>query len=154
MHVLGINAYHGDASAALFSDGQLVIAVEEERLNRIKHWAGMPLESVRVCLDGLDPRQIQHVGISRDPKAHFSKKLLRVATTPQLWRQIRGRAANSIKVTQFADDLAPSGIAFGAGTKFHKVEHHRSHMASAFFASPFEEAAIVSVDGFGDFSKA
>ena len=64
--VLGLNAYHGDASAALVCDGELVAAVEEERFNRIKHWAGFPAESVRYCLEAgnLKPRDLDHVAIS------------------------------------------------------------------------------------------
>ena len=71
MNILGINAYHGDASAAIVVDGQLVAAVEEERYNRIKHWAGFPAQSIRYCLEtaGIDPREVDHVGISFNPCA-------------------------------------------------------------------------------------
>src|SRR4051794_31948774 len=77
MNILGINAYHGDASAALVRDGQLVAAVEEERFNRIKHWAGFPAESIRWCLReaNLTPQDIDHVAISFDPRANFFKRL-------------------------------------------------------------------------------
>jgi carbamoyltransferase len=69
MVILGINAYHGDASAALVVDGQLVAAVEEERFNRIKHCAGFPADSIRYCLKaaGIGLEDIDHIGISRDP---------------------------------------------------------------------------------------
>jgi len=76
LNILGINAFHGDASAALLRDGQLVAAVEEERLNRIKHWAGLPLLAAKACLQGVQP---DHIAISRDPKAHLWDKLLRAA---------------------------------------------------------------------------
>ena len=65
MKILGLNAFHGDASAALLRDGQLVSALEEERLNRIKHWAGLPMLAAKACLDGAQP---DHIAISRDPK--------------------------------------------------------------------------------------
>src|SRR5947209_770318 len=82
MIILGINAYHGDASAALVRDGQLVAAVEEERFNRFKHCAGFPVESVRYCLKaaGVSVENINHIGISRDPSAHLHKKVLYAAT--------------------------------------------------------------------------
>ena len=78
MYILGINAYHGDAAAAIIHDGELVAAVEEERFNRIKHCAGFPTESVRYCLKAADISvdELAHIGISRDPSAHLHKKIL------------------------------------------------------------------------------
>src|SRR6266568_9273891 len=82
MIILGINAYHGDAAAAIIRDGALVAAVEEERFNRVKHCAGFPTESVRYCLEaaGVSIEEVEHVGISRDPSAHLHKKVLFAAT--------------------------------------------------------------------------
>jgi carbamoyltransferase len=153
MNILGLNAFHGDASAALFSDGALVSAAEEERFNRMKHWAGFPAEAARFCLSSIDPASLEHVAISRDPRAHLWRKLARVAARPGDWSRLASRAKNSVKVARLAGDLNASGIALSDHVRIHHVEHHRAHMASAFFASPFEEAAIVSIDGFGDFSS-
>src|SRR5260370_12639502 len=82
MYILGINAYHGDAAAALIKDGRIVAAVEEERFNRIKHCAGFPTESVKYCLRvaGIEIDAVDHIGISRDPSAHLHKKVLFAAT--------------------------------------------------------------------------
>src|SRR5678816_980041 len=82
MIILGINAYHGDAAAALIRDGRLIAAAEEERFNRIKHSAGFPSAAIRWCLQeaGIDITQVDHVGISRDPSAHLHKKVLFAAT--------------------------------------------------------------------------
>jgi carbamoyltransferase len=153
MHILGLNAFHGDASAALVCDGQLAAAVEEERFNRIKHWAGFPALAAKACLSGYAPGDLQHVAISRNPRAFLWSKVRRVAFRPGDWRRIASRAQNSIRVSRFASDLAQMGIADPKRARIHHVEHHRAHLASAFFASPFEEAAVVSVDGFGDFSS-
>ena len=71
MNILGINAFHGDASAALLTDGNLISAVEEERFNRIKHWAGFPALAIESCLKGTDPQELAHVAISRDPRAQL-----------------------------------------------------------------------------------
>src|SRR5882762_8794233 len=79
MKILGLNAFHGDASAALLRDGQLVAALEEERLNRIKHWAGLPVLAAKACLGEVQP---DHIAISRNPKAHLTRKLVRVALRP------------------------------------------------------------------------
>lgn len=151
MNILGLNAFHGDASAALLSNGRFVAAVEEERFNRIKHWAGFPKRSAQYCLQGQDPADLAHVAISRDPKAHLWRKLAPTITRPHDWRHIANRAQNSIKVTRLAAHL--EGITRPDQVRIHHVEHHRAHMASAFFASPFDEAAIISIDGFGDFSS-
>jgi carbamoyltransferase len=149
MNILGLNAFHGDASAAVLRDGQLIAALEEERLNRIKHWAGLPLLAAKACLQGAQPN---HIAISRNPKAHLTAKLLRVALRPHRWSSLTSRAANSARIAQVGQVLAAEGIVPRA-TRLHFVEHHRAHLASAFFASPFEEAAIISIDGFGDFSS-
>ena len=134
----------------MLRDGKLVAALEEERLNRIKHWAGLPLLAAKACLQGERP---DHVAISRNPKAHLKDKLLRVALRPHRWASLKSRVANSARITQVGQALAAQGIAAREKGQVHFVEHHRAHLASAFFASPFEEAAVISIDGFGDFSS-
>ncbi len=150
MVILGLNAFHGDASAAVLRDGQLVAAIEEERLNRIKHWAGLPVMAARACLDGAVP---DHIAISRDPKAHLADKMFRAAVRPHRWARLASRAANSVRIAQVSEVLRAQGISTRDSGKVHFVEHHRAHLASAFFASPFEDAAVISIDGFGDFSS-
>jgi carbamoyltransferase len=152
-HILGLNAYHGDSSAALFRDGELVAAVEEERYNRIKHWAGLPVRAAAACVAMAGAGKVEHLAISRNPRAHLLDKALRLSVRPGAWRKTAGRAFNSLKLTQVQQDLVAGGVLEVKDAKFHFVEHHRAHLASAFFASPFEEAAVVSVDGFGDFSS-
>lgn len=154
MNILGINAFHGDSSAALFSNGRLETAIEEERLNRIKHWAGLPVGAAAECLKGTDPQELRHVAVSRNPRAHLVRKLLRTALHPYLWKRVPGRARNGVDIYRAVPQMRSQGVNIPGDVRFHTVEHHRSHMASAFFASPFEEAAVVSVDGFGDFSSA
>ncbi len=75
--ILGINAYHGDASAAIVKDGQLVAAVEEERFNRIKHWAGFPTRSIQFCLEtaGVSMKDVDHITFSSDVKANLAKRV-------------------------------------------------------------------------------
>jgi len=148
--ILGLNAFHGDASAAVLRDGQLVAALEEERLNRVKHWAGLPLLAAKACLEGVQP---DHIAISRDPKAHLTDKLVRAMLRPHKWLNLASRATNSVRIGQVGALLAAEGIVSQEARQVHFVEHHRAHLASAFFASPFEEAAVISVDGFGDFSS-
>jgi carbamoyltransferase len=154
MYVLGINAYHGDAAAAIIKDGRLIAAAEEERFNRFKHAAGFPAQAIRYCLDaaGIGVEDLDHVGISRDPSAHLHKKILYAATRAG-FQQIKDRLGNAARVRDLKDELART---FGVSKKalrarFHNIEHHRAHLASCFFVSPFERAALLSIDGFGDF---
>lgn len=155
MYILGINAYHGDASAAITKDGQLIAAVEEERFNRKKHCAGFPSAAVRYCLAAADISvgELDHVGISRDPSAHLHKKILfSMMRLPNLSGQIAARLANAAKVHDLREELARAlDVPPQFRAKIHKVEHHRAHMASCFLVSPFDRAAILSIDGFGDF---
>jgi len=150
MDILGLNAFHGDASAALLRDGQLVAALEEERLNRIKHWAGLPVLAAKACLQGAQPDRL---AVSRNPKAHLTDKLVRAALRPHRWLNLAFRASNSVRIAQIGVVLAAEGILPRETRQVHFVEHHRAHLASAFFASPFDEAAVISIDGFGDFSS-
>jgi carbamoyltransferase len=155
LYILGINAYHGDAAAAIVKDGQLLAAVEEERFNRKKHCAGFPALAVRYCLDvaGICLDQVDHIGISRDPSAHLYKKILFSLTKlASLSGLIAARLANAAKIRDLRQDLTRVlGVAASEEVQFHNVEHHKAHMASCFFVSPFDKAAILSIDGFGDF---
>jgi carbamoyltransferase len=157
MNIIGINAYHGDAAAALVIDGKLVAAVEEERFNRIKHWAGFPAESIRWCLEkaGLAATDIDHVGISFDPKANMLKRLGFVARHWPSPSAIIDRLKRQGKTLGLEDQFAQAaGVDLAElKVKFHRVEHHQTHVAAGFLISPFEEAAILSIDGMGDFTS-
>jgi carbamoyltransferase len=153
--ILGLNAYHGDAAAALVVDGELVAAAEEERFSRIKHVAGFPSLAARWCLEeaGLAPDALDHVAVSRNPRANIGRKLLRTIRHGASARYLRTRLQNAAKIRDvgaaLAETLEIDQRALRA--QIHNVEHHEAHVASAFFVSPFEHAAILSVDGFGDF---
>jgi carbamoyltransferase len=153
--ILGINAYHGDAAACLVRDGKLLAAAEEERFRRVKHWAGFPSQAISYCLSEakIDLGDVTHVAVNRSGRANFFRKLSYVAFKRPSPRLLLNRWRNRHQVGQIADQLrALPGRPF-AGTIEH-VEHHLAHLASAFYPSPFREAAVVSVDGFGDFASA
>lgn len=153
--ILGINAYHGDASAALLIDGRCVAAIEEERFSRVKHQSGFPEESVRWCLDdaGLTPHDLNHIAIGRNPTTNVWKKLSYALLHPPGMNFVRSRWRNARSVMDVKDSVADALHVpkDSLRSRFHRVEHHRSHIASAFFCSPFEDAACVSLDGMGDF---
>jgi carbamoyltransferase len=154
MNILGINAYHGNASAAIVCDGQLIAAVEEERFNRVKYAAGFPVQAIRYCLQeaGLTLSDIDYVAIPRNPYARLFTKLIYSLRMPSFARQ---RAKVLATFTGIPEALA---AAFDTDprqlkAKFHRIEHHQAHLASSFFVSPFERAALLSADGLGDFAS-
>src|SRR6476620_11362670 len=154
MYILGVNAYHADGSAVLIRDGELVVAVEEERFRRIKHWAGFPTESITRCLEigGITGRDISHVAISRDPRANLLRKAAFALSNRMKVSNIVNRTRNLKKVHEVRTPLAAAlGIDQSELPKIHFVEDHPAHLASAFFVSPFDDAAVCAIDGFGDF---
>jgi carbamoyltransferase len=154
MNILGINAYHGNASAAIVSEGRLVAAVEEERFNRVKYAAGFPAQAIRYCLKeaGLELKDIDHVAVPRNPYARLGTKLFYAMRMPSFARE---RVKVLAKFTGIPEALAQAFDADPAkiAAKFHRIEHHQAHLASAFFVSPFERAALLSADGLGDFAS-
>ncbi len=155
--ILGINAYHGDASAALVVDGRLVAAVEEERFNRIKHWAGFPAESIRWCLQsgGITAGELDHVGISFDPRTNFWKRIGFVVRNRPSLGSLLDRVRRQGKTIALEDQFARSVGVTRSDLKaqFHRIEHHQTHTAAGFLISPFDEAAVLSIDGMGDFTS-
>ena len=158
MNILGINAYHGDASAALIVDGQLVAAVEEERFTRVKHDTGFPHRSVRYCLDtaGIRPEDVDHVALSRDPRANLGRRVVH-ALRDRAGRHVAARRASNLRKILRTKATLAEGLGVPASrlrAKAHFVEHHLAHIGSSFFVSPFERAAVLSIDGFGDMVSA
>ncbi|MFM7266213.1 MAG: carbamoyltransferase [Cyanobium sp.] len=153
--ILGINAFHADAAAALIRDGEILAAAEEERFRRIKHWAGFPSEAIAWCLAdaGVRLADVDHVAINSQPGAHRWRKIaytLRNRPDPRfLWQRWRNKRERADLTGQLAAAFPQGAIR----ATLHFTEHHRAHLASAFYASPFERAAVISVDGFGDFAS-
>ncbi len=156
MIVLGLNAYHGDASACVLRDGVLVAAAEEERFRRVKHWAGFPSEAIQYCLQAAGAKlgDVAHVAVNQDGRANLLRKLGFVVTRRPDIGLVLDRIRNKRKRAGVGAELEACfpGERFSGGV--HEVEHHLAHLASAFLVSPFEEAVALSVDGFGDFASA
>src|SRR5262249_21903909 len=152
---LGLNAFHGDGAAALVKDGRVVALAEEERFRRVKHWAGFPERALRSCLAiaDLPASAVDHVAISRNPRANLARKVLFAIRSRPSLGLVRDRFRNRGRVAHLAETAArvmgvePEWLR----PRTHWVEHHPAHLASAFFVSPFEEAAVCAIDGFGDF---
>lgn len=151
IRVLGLSAYHADASAAAVVDGRFVAGVEEERFRRVKHWAGFPERALRFCLDeaGGDLGAVSALAVARQPRAYLLRKAALALSHPRSLGRALGRARNLRQVASLEERIA---AAFGGmAPPLHAVEHHLAHVASSFFCSPFEEAMCLTVDGFGDF---
>jgi carbamoyltransferase len=154
--ILGLNAFHGDSSAALLRDGKLIAAAEEERFRRIKHWAGFPSEAIAYCLReaGVQLSDVEHIAFNQDSRANLLRKILYFVTKhPDIklvLTRLRNRRAR-MDIPRLLEHTLPGQTFRG---QVQPVEHHLAHLASAFHVCPFDEAAVVSVDGFGDFSSA
>jgi carbamoyltransferase len=155
MLILGVNMFHADASAVIMQDGEVIFAVAEERLNRVKHYAGFPSLAIKACLDaaGAKITDVDHVAVGRDNDANLSRKvqyalanptkilnLIRLRQRKEAMRDLRSLMARSFEVD-------PERLRF----QEHHLEHHIAHIASAYYCSPWEKAAGFSYDGSGDF---
>jgi carbamoyltransferase len=153
VNILGLNAYHGDAAAAVLTGRGLASGVEEERFTRVKHWAGFPKLAIAHCLREIGGRSSygeMAVAVSRLPKAHFWRKAVLAVSHPRSLGRSLARVRNIAQLSSLRDRLAQT-VDTAQRPKLYSVEHHLAHTASAFLCSPFEEAACLTVDGFGDF---
>lgn len=153
--ILGINAFHADAAAALVQNGNIIAAVEEERLRRVKHWAGFPSLAIKWCLDeaGICLEDLEHISINTKPGAHGWKRLMYIVSTRPDPNFLLKRWKNKQERSSLEQQLVSAFPNNKTNADFHFVEHHRAHLASAYYPSPFLESSVVSVDGFGDFSS-
>src|SRR5438128_1903975 len=155
--ILGISAFYHDSAAALVVDGEIVAAAQEERFTRKKYDHGFPIKSIEFCLQqaGLESEQIDYVGFYDKPFLKFERLLeTYVAYAPRGFRSFL--QAMPLWLRQKLH--LPREMNKGLGGKYRKryifTEHHESHAASAFFPSPFEEAAILTLDGVGEWATA
>ena len=155
MLILGLNMFHADASAAILQDGEVVFAIAEERLNRVKHFAGFPALAIEACLQAVAATisDIDHVAVGQDSDANLSQKIRYTAANPTKianlirLRQRKQRAQDVRSLVAKAFSIDPKRIRF----QEHHLEHHIAHIASAYYCSPWEKAAGFSYDGSGDF---
>jgi len=153
--ILGINTFHAGAAAAILVDGQAVAAIAEERLNRIKYYAGFPKLSILRCLEiaGVSFSDIDFVAVGRDSSANLHKKLQFALRNPSRLlnlARIRSKSKAFDDLTSLIAsecDIDPAKLKFEA----FNVEHHLAHTASAYFASPWDRSAGITIDGSGDF---
>jgi carbamoyltransferase len=156
MIIIGLNAFHADSSAALVRDGKLIAAAEEERFRRVKHWAGFPSQAIAYCLSeaGVKLSDVDHIAFNQDSHANFLRKVLYFLRKRPNINLVLRRLRNRRERTGFPALLEQAFPGQPLRATIHPVEHHTAHLSSAFHVCPFDDAAVVSVDGFGDFSSA
>jgi carbamoyltransferase len=150
--VLGVSAYYHDAAAALVVDGHIVAAMQEERLSRAKHDSSLPLRAIDACLalGDIDARALDAVVFYEDPYAKLERVLVdALRTFPRSLRRFPRAMAEQLGHKIWVRDQLSEQLGVPR-TRVHAVRHHESHAASAFFASPFERAAVLTVDGVGE----
>jgi carbamoyltransferase len=156
MIILGLNSFHADSAAALVKDGKLIAAAEEERFRRIKHWAGFPSQAVAYCLReaGVELSDVDHIAFNQDSRANLARKICYFLLKRPNINLVLGRLRNRHLRAGLPALLAQAFPGKRLRAEFHSVEHHLAHLSSAFHVCPFNQAAVVSIDGFGDFSSA
>lgn len=156
MFILGLSFFYHDSAAVLLEDGMLVAAAEEERFSRIKHDHGFPKLAIQFCLKqaGISANDLDYVVFYEKPLVKFERILMTaLGTFPKSWR-----AFSEAMIAWFDEKLWIKNLLLeGVGIPPEKVlfiDHHHSHAASTFFASPFKEAAILTLDGVGEWTTA
>jgi carbamoyltransferase len=136
-------------------DGELLFGIEEERINRIKHWAGLPIKSIEECLKstGIDSSEITDISLNTNPLSNFGKKSIFFLNKYILGAkkyEIAERIKKKLTIKDLINKQSENHY-FEKKVKIHYIDHHISHIASAYYASGFEDAVGLSIDGFGDF---
>ncbi len=152
---LGLNCYHADSSACLFVNNNLEFAIEEERINRTKHWAGLPIKSIKACLTykNLKLSDVTDIAINTNPFSNLRQKasfFLKNYITGSKKIEIFKRTRNKLTLLNEIN-RSFNNEKLNKNVKLHFIDHHKSHIASAFYPSNFKKAVGLSVDGFGDF---
>ena len=155
--ILGISAFYHDSAAALVVDGEIIAAAQEERFTRKKHDHDFPQQAVEFCLEqaGLTPEQLDYVGFYDKPLTKFERLLeTYLAFAPKGYRSFRQALPLWLKQKLHLPREIGKGLDDRYSGRYVFTDHHESHAASAFFPSPFEDSAILTLDGVGEWSTA
>ncbi|MCD6455869.1 MAG: hypothetical protein J7K81_03650, partial [Methanophagales archaeon] len=153
MYILGISCYYHDAAAGLLKDGKIVAAAQEERFTRKKHDDSFPANAIKFCLAhaGITSRQLDYVGFYDKPLVKFDRILETfISVAPRGVKFFTVAMPIWLRQKLWIKDLIRKELEYDGEIIF--AEHHLSHAASAFFASPFEDAAILTIDGVGEWT--
>ena len=148
--ILGINSFHADSSACLIIDGKLISAIEEERVNRIKHYAGFPYKAIKECLAiaRIDEKDITDIAFNTKPLSNIIPKAIHYFKNFSLKESF---AKKRFLKKKNIHKIFKEKLSLNKNVKFHFIEHHLAHIASAFYPSKFQKSNGLSIDGSGDF---
>lgn len=155
MIILGLNYFFHDSSACIVKDGELIVAIEEERLNREKHTQKFPKLAIKRCLEiaGLKYSDIDHIAVSIRPQTHWFKKVVFVLKNPKALLPFLGHHLIHAYVKQRRFKLwFNETFIKGKGPKVHFIKHHLTHVGGTFYVSPYKEAALLGIDGSGEWA--
>ncbi|MDO5980464.1 carbamoyltransferase [Flavivirga spongiicola] len=155
MIILGLNYYFHDSTACIVKDGKLICAIEEERLNRDKHTQAFPELAIKKCLDiaGLRHSDIDHIAVSIKPQTHWFKKIVYILKNLKSFMPFFGHHLVNAYAKQRRFKLWYHKMYDNTeGPKVHFIEHHLTHVAGTFFVSPYKEAALLGLDGSGEWA--
>ena len=153
MRILGISAYYHDSAAALVQDGDLVAAAQEERFSRKKHDHNFPARAARYCMDavGASPEDIDHIVFYDKPITKFDRLLeTYLSFAPLGWKSFRQAMPLWLGTKLHLPKIIKRELGWQGKVLF--TEHHEAHAASAFFPSPYQEAAVITFDGVGEWA--
>ncbi len=152
--ILGLNIYHGDSSACLMKDGEIIFAIEEERINRIKHWAGFPIKSIQACLDfsKISLGDINYIALNSNPFSNLLDKIKFGLTNVNSYKLIFNKLVLKKKKLSVSKILKKN-FKTKSVPKIKYYDHHLCHIASAHYPSKFKNPLLISADGFGDFAS-
>ncbi len=154
-YILGINAFHGNSSACILKNNEIVFAIEEERINRIKNWSGFPSQSIRMCLNHVnkDLNDIKCIAINRNSKSNLKEKVFFSIKNFDNLKYAIKKSKNLIKLNSIEDYFLKEFNLSSITPKIIFVDHHLAHLSSSYLTSNFTKSAILSLDGFGDFAS-
>ena len=155
MIILGLNYYFHDSTACIVKDGKLLCAIEEERLNRDKHTQAFPELAIKKCLEisGLSYSDIDHIAVSIKPQTHWFKKVVYIVKHLKSFMPFFGHHLVHAYAKQRRFKLwYQRTFKKGEGPKIHFIEHHLTHVAGTFYVSPYKEAALLGIDGSGEWA--
>ena len=152
MIILGLNINHADTSACIIVNNKIIAAIEEERFIRIKHYAGLPINSIEFCLkqSGLKLKDINFITVNYSPTANFMQKTF-YSIKNILSKSVLKKILNFKKKLFHTNDLEKYLKANNFSGKIINIEHHMSHIASSYYNSSFKRSVGLTIDGFGDF---
>ena len=154
-YILGVNAFHGNSSACILKNSEIVFAIEEEKINRIKNWSGFPIESIRMCLNhvSLNLNDITYIAINKNFVSNLKPKILFSIKNFKNFNYAIKKSKNLFKVRSIEDFFLKDFNLLKLIPKIIFVDHHIAHLSSSYLTSNFKNSALLSLDGFGDFSS-